>query len=76
MMVSSPSTVTGMVVVRSLSHVPFYNPMVCRTPGFSVFHHLLEFVKLMCIESAMLTSQPQPSPSPPAFALSQHQGLF
>ena len=51
------------------------NPMNCSTPGFPVLHHLPEFAQLMSIESVM-PSHPLLSPSPPAFNLSQHQGLF
>ena len=32
-------------VVQSLSHVWFYNPMDCSTPGFPVLHHLLAFAQ-------------------------------
>ena len=46
----------------------FCHPMDCSTPGFPVLHHLLEL--------AIQSSHPLSSPSPPAFNLSQHQGLF
>ena len=41
------------------------NPMDCSMSGFPVLHNLTEFA-----------SHPLSSPSPPAFYLSQHQGLF
>ena len=31
-------------------------PMDCRTPGFRVHHHLLDLLKLMSIESVMLSN--------------------
>ena len=54
------------------------NPMDCSTPGFSVPHHLLEFVQVHVhwISDAIQPSHPLLSPSPPAFNLSQLQGLF
>ena len=44
------------------------NPMDCSTSGLPVLHDLLEFVQTHV--------QTLSSPSPPAFNLSQHQGLF
>ena len=54
------------------------NLMDCSTPGLPVFHHLLEFaqVHVHWIGDAIQPSHPLSSPSPPAFHLSQHQGLF
>ena len=52
--------------------------MDCNTPGFPVLHHLLEFAQT-CIHwvcNAIQPSHSLSSPSPPAFNLSQHQGLF
>ena len=52
--------------------------MDCQSPGFSVLHYLLEFaqthVHRVC--DAIQPSRPLLSPFPPAFNLSQHQGLF
>ena len=47
-------------------------------PGFSVPHHLQEFVQTPVhgIGDAIQPSHPLLSPSPPAFDLSQHHGLF
>ena len=52
--------------------------MDCRTPGFPVHHHLPELAQphVHCISDAFQPSHPLSSPSPPAFNLSQHQGLF
>ena len=46
--------------------------------GFPVLHNLLEFVQIHVhwIGDAIQPSHPLSSPSPPAFNLSQHQGLF
>ena len=54
------------------------NPMDCSMPGLLVHHQLLEFTKIMSIDSVMPSkpSHPLSSPSPPALSLSQHQGLF
>ena len=53
------------------------NPMDCRTPGFPVQHQLLELTQTHVhrVGDAILPSHLL-SPSPPAFNLSQHQGLF
>ena len=48
--------------------------MDCSMPGFPVHHQPLVF-KLMSIESVMPFNHLS-APSPPAFNLSQHQGLF
>ena len=54
------------------------DPMGCPMPGFPVLHHLLEFVQTHVhqVSDAIQPSHPLSSPSPPAFSLSQHQGLF
>ena len=48
------------------------------TPGFPVHHQLLEFTwtHVHWVNDAIEPSHPLSSPSPPAFNLSQHQGLF
>ena len=55
-----------------------WNPMDCSTPGFPVLQHLPEFAQTLVhwVGDAILPSHPLSSPSPPAFNLSQHQGLF
>ena len=52
--------------------------MDCSTPGFPVHHQLLELTQThaCCVTAAIQSSDPLSSPSPPAFNLSQHQGLF
>ena len=62
----------------SVSPVRLCDPMDCGTPGFPVLHHLLEFAQTLVhwISDAIQPSHPLPSFSPPAFNLSQHQGLF
>ena len=54
------------------------DPMDCNTPGFPVLHQLLELAQIHVyqISDAIQPSHPLSSPSPPAFNLSQHQGLF
>ena len=54
------------------------NPMNCSTPGLPVHHQLLEFTQThVCwVSDAIRPSHPLSSLSPPAFNLSQHQGLF
>ena len=54
------------------------DPMDCSTPGFPVHHQLPEFTQthVHWVSDAIQPSHPLPSPSPPAFNLSQHQGLF
>ena len=64
--------------VQLLSHVRLWNPKGCSTPGFPVQHQLLEFTQthVHTFGDAIQPSHPLSSPSPPAFNLSQHQGLF
>ena len=52
--------------------------MDCSTPGFSVHHQLLELAQTHVhqVGDTIQPSHPLSSPSPPAFSLSQHQGLF
>jgi len=54
------------------------DPMVCSTLGLPVLHHLPEFAQTHVhrVGDAIQLSHPLSSPSPPAFSLSQHQGLF
>ena len=65
--------------VQLLSHVwLFVTPMVCSTPGLPVHHQLLELAQTHVhqVGDAISPSRPLSPPSPPAFNLSQHQGLF
>ena len=52
--------------------------MDCSTPGFPVHHQLLKLAQthVHWVGDAIQPSHPLLSPSPPAFNLSQHQGLF
>ena len=54
------------------------SPMDCSTPGFPALHHLPEFAQthVHWVGDAIQPSHPLSLPSPPAFNLSQHQGLF
>ena len=60
------------------SYSTLCDPMDCGTPGFPVHHHLLEFAQTYVhwVGDAIQPSHPLSSPSPPAFNLSQHRGLF
>ena len=52
--------------------------MDCSTPGFPVHHQFLELAQTHVhrVSDSIQPSHPLSSPSPPAFNLSQHQGLF
>ena len=52
--------------------------MDCFTPGFPVYHQLPELTQTQVhrVGDAIQPSRPLLFPSPPAFSLSQHQGLF
>ena len=54
------------------------DPMDCSMPGFPVHHQLAEFAQshIHWVSDAIQPSHPLSSPSPPAFNLSQNQGLF
>ena len=61
------------------SHIStIFNPMDCSTPGLPVPHCLPEFAQTHVhrVGDAIQPSHPLSPPSPPAFTLSQHQGLF
>ena len=53
------------------------HPVDYSTPGLPVYHQLLEFTQspLHWVGDTIQPSHPLWSPSPPAFNLSQHQGL-
>ena len=59
------------------SYLTLWDPMDCSTPGFPVHQLLLELAQTH-VHWVADAIQPYPllSPSPPAFDLSQHQGLF
>ena len=68
----------GVIVVQSLSRVRLCNPMDCSMSVFSVFQYLLEFAQthVHWVDDAIQPSHPLSPCSPPAFSLSQYQGIF
>ena len=53
------------------------DPMDCSMPGFPVHHQIPHHqIHVHQVSDAIQPSHPLSSPSPPAFNLSQHQGLF
>ena len=54
------------------------DPMDCSTPGLPVHHQFPKLAQthVHWVGDAIQPSHPMMSPSPPAFSLSQHQGLF
>ena len=69
---------SGIFVVVSQSCPTLCDTMDCSTPGFPVHHQLPKLAQthVHWIGDAIQLSHPLSSPSPPAFNLSQHQGLF
>ena len=68
---SSVSSVTQLCLT-------LYNPMECNMPGLPVHCQLPKFTQTHVhqVGDAIQPSHPLSSTSPPAFNLSQHQGLF
>ena len=60
------------------SCLTLWDPMNRSTPGLPVHHQLPEFTQthVHWVSDAIQPSHPLSSPSPPAFNLSQYQGLF
>ena len=54
------------------------DPMNCSTPGFPAHHQLPELAQTHVhqVGDVIQPSHPLSAPSPPAFNLSQHQGIF
>ena len=54
------------------------DPMNCSTPGLPVHHQLPELSQIHVhhVSDAIQPSHPLSFPSPPAFNIPQHQGLF
>ena len=70
---------THLSSVQSLSHVRlFATPWTTAGQASHVLHRLPEFAQTHVhrVSDAIQLSHPLSSPSPPAFNLSQHQGLF
>ena len=63
---------------QALISITLCDPMDCKVPGFPVLHYLLELAQThaLGVSDAIQPSCPLSPPSPPAFNLSQHQGLF
>ena len=61
-----------------LFSLTLYNSMECSIPGLPIHHQLPEFTQTQVhwVSDAIQTSHPLSSTFPPAFNLSQHQGLF
>ena len=76
-MLSDLSKVTWLSLVAQ-SCPTLCDPTNCSTPGLPVHHQLSEFTQTHVhrVSDAIQPSHPLSSPSPPAFNLSQHQGLF
>ena len=69
----------AVAIVQSLSRVQLFATLqIAAPPGFPVLHNLPEFAQIHVywVHRAIQPSHPLPPPSPPAFNLSQHQGLF
>ena len=68
----------GSVQSVALSCPTRCDPMDCSTPGYPACHQLLELTQthVHCLGDAIQPSHPLSSPSPPAFNLFLHQGLF
>ena len=59
------------------SYLTLCDPMDCSTPGFPVHHQCpVAQTHALQVGDAIQPSHSLSSPSPPAFNLSQHQGLF
>ena len=66
------------ILVQMLSRIRVCDPMDCSTLGFPIHHLLPEFAQTHVhrVGDAIQPSHPLSSHSPPAFSLSQNQGLF
>ena len=75
---SLPLVPSGNTISLAQSCPTLCDPMDCSTPGFPVHHQLPELTQTHdhWVGDAIQPSHPLLSPSPPAFNLSQHQGLF
>ena len=68
----------GRISSVTQSCLTLWDPMDCSTPFFPVHHQLPELTQTHVhrVSDAIQPSHPRSSPSPPAFNLSQHRGLF
>ena len=62
----------------TLSYLTLCDSIDCSMPGFPLHHQLQEIAQthVHWVDDAIQPSHPLSSPSPPAFNLSQHQGLL
>ena len=69
---------SGHISLVAQSCLTLWNPMDCSMPGFPVHHQLRELTPTHVhqISDAIQPSFSLLAPSPPAFNLYQHQGLF
>ena len=71
---------TGTVQFSSVSQLclTLWDPLDCNMPGFPVHNKLPKFTQTHVhrVSDAIKPSHPLSSPFPPAFNLSQHQGLL
>ena len=74
----SGSAICTLVQFSSVASDPLWPHGLYATPGLPVHHQLPEFTQthVHWVDDAIQPSHPLSSPSPPAFNLSQHQGLF
>ena len=77
-MVHTPSWLSVQFSSVTQSCPTLCNPTNCSIPGLPVHHQLQDFTQthVHWVGDAIQPSQILLSPSPPAFNLSQHQGLF
>ena len=78
--IKQPKVLISSVQFSSVSQscLTLCDPMDCSTPGLLVHHQLLELPQthVYWVGDAIQPSHPLSSPSPPAFNLFQHWGLF
>ena len=74
---SSPMPVSSVQFSHSVMSSSL-RPLDCSTPGFPVLHQLPDLTQthIHRVGDAIQPSHPLSSPSPPAFNIFQHQGLF
>ena len=76
---SSELSIVSSVQFSSVAQscLTLWDPMDCSMPGLLVHHQLLELTQthVRRVGDAIQPSHPLSSPFPPAFNLSQHQGL-
>ena len=75
---SSVAQLFKMAISSAQSCPTLWDPMNCSTPGLPIHHQLPESTQthVYRVSDAIQPSHPLSSPSPLAFNLSQHQGLF